>query len=365
GGYGWVIVAVSFLVLAFSSGLFQSFGVFAEAYLHREDAFPSASSGQVAFIGIAQVAIFCILSPITGYVCERVGFRPVMVLGGLMIGAGLILASFASAAGSLWMVTLGQGVITGIGAAATVNPARTLPSLWFTKKRGLATGIALCGGALGGVALSQIAEKIISSIGHRWALRAIGIICTFVVSSSSMLAYTPQQLGKVPIRIFDFSLFRSRTFAGFVVYGTILYIAVYIPFQFLPSFAVRIGHLTPHFAANLESFANIGAIVGKIGGGYMADSIGVFNTNLLMSIISAISFFAVWLPFATAASTVAFSIVYGLASGAQLALLVVMLAKIYGTDRLPSISGLILFFGGIALLPSAPVAGVLVDKVGH
>jgi hypothetical protein len=51
-----------------------------------------------------------------------------------------------------------------------------LPSQWFLKKHGLATGIGFAGGGLGGAAISLIMQQLVDRLGPGWALRIIGIL---------------------------------------------------------------------------------------------------------------------------------------------------------------------------------------------
>jgi len=55
----------------------------------------------------------------------------------------------------------------------TVYP---LPSQFFMRKRGLATGITSCGGGIGGAVWSVITDKLIQNVGLAWTCRAMGKI---------------------------------------------------------------------------------------------------------------------------------------------------------------------------------------------
>jgi len=53
----------------------------------------------------------------------------------------------------------------------TVYP---LPSQFFMRKRGLATGITSCGGGIGGAVWSVIIDKLIHKVGLPWTYRVMG-----------------------------------------------------------------------------------------------------------------------------------------------------------------------------------------------
>jgi MFS family permease len=53
---------------------------------------------------------------------------------------------------------LGQGILQGIGCGLTLPMVFALPSQWFKKRRGLATGIVIAGAAVGGAVSSLIIQ---------------------------------------------------------------------------------------------------------------------------------------------------------------------------------------------------------------
>ena len=80
---------------------------------------------------------------------------------GLLYGAGIILASFASS--SIVLLYLTYGVIAGIGIGlGYIVPIATLIK-WFPDKRGVITGIAVAGFGAGAVLTAPIAKSLVSS----------------------------------------------------------------------------------------------------------------------------------------------------------------------------------------------------------
>ena len=75
-------------------------------------------------------------------VAEVFGNRLMTAIGGLSVGASLLLASFAQ---SYWQLFLTQGVLFGIACPLAYFPALTIISHYFDKRKGLATGLAVSG----------------------------------------------------------------------------------------------------------------------------------------------------------------------------------------------------------------------------
>ena len=59
-------------------------------------------------------------------------------------------------------------LLTGHCLGADIQTAYTAPSHWFKKKRGLCTGIASCGGGLGGAAFALVSLSISKIRYSRW-----------------------------------------------------------------------------------------------------------------------------------------------------------------------------------------------------
>jgi MFS family permease len=75
------------------------------------------------------------------------------IMGGLFVGVSLLLASFAT---TYWQLLLTQGVMFGIACPIAYFPALTIISHYFDKRKGFATGIAVSGSGIGGLAISPI-----------------------------------------------------------------------------------------------------------------------------------------------------------------------------------------------------------------
>lgn len=59
-----------------------------------------------------------------------------------------------------------------MGSSFIYFPAVSIPSQYFVKRRGVATGIAVSGSGIGGLVISVATEKLLLSIGFSWAMRS-------------------------------------------------------------------------------------------------------------------------------------------------------------------------------------------------
>src|SRR3954447_23457474 len=81
------------------------------------------------------------LVPIEGYLVDRFGPRPVVLVGGVLCGLGWVLNSFAASLRMLYIAA----AVGGIGAGAVYGTCVGNALKWFPDRRGLAAGMTAAG----------------------------------------------------------------------------------------------------------------------------------------------------------------------------------------------------------------------------
>ncbi len=131
---------------------------------------------QVALPAQIILASFAIAMIFAGRVQDKIGPRLVATVGGIVLGAGLILASLTQKMGGLsWFITT-FSVIGGIGVGITYVCPISACVKWFPDKRGLITGLAVAGFGAGGLVFAPIAKSLIESHNVMYTMLALGII---------------------------------------------------------------------------------------------------------------------------------------------------------------------------------------------
>lgn len=92
-------------------------------------------------------------------------------------GAGCMCAGYALAGFStlIWHLLLTQGLLSGIGSSLFYFPILSTAPEYFDIHRGAALGLILSGAGMGGLALWPLTNVLLSRIGPRWTLRALGL----------------------------------------------------------------------------------------------------------------------------------------------------------------------------------------------
>jgi len=180
----WLIV-VGALLIQVSLGAIYIYSVFKPGLKAR---FPDWSNTDLALPSMLVLLFFGLATIFAGRVQDKIGPRYVAMTGAVLLGLGLILASFSN---SLFMFTLGFGVIGGIGiGAAYVCPIATCVK-WFPDKRGLISGLAVAGFGAGGLVFAPVAKALILSVGVMNMFLYLGGIFFVIVMIGAQFMINP------------------------------------------------------------------------------------------------------------------------------------------------------------------------------
>jgi MFS transporter, OFA family, oxalate/formate antiporter len=185
-GNRWLVV-VGALIVQMSLGAVYIWSVFQTPLLAR---FPGWSETQVTLPAQLVIAVFAFAVILGGRIQDRLGPRLVGTIGGLTLGAGLVLAGltgrFGEDAALVWLVGT-YAVLGGIGIGmAYVCPVATCVK-WFPDKRGLITGLAVAGFGAGAFFFAPLARGLIGGGDYElfgvplFALPQVGVFATFAV----------------------------------------------------------------------------------------------------------------------------------------------------------------------------------------
>src|SRR3954469_3565008 len=156
--YGWGLVGVGIGPTCLGIGSMMSLGVFLQpigADMGWSTAGVSVASA-INFLALG-VAAF-----VWGWLSDRWGTRAVVLAGGVILGAGLMAASRATA---LWEFQLVFGVSIGVAAGSSYTPMITAASRWFTVNRSLAVSLVSIGLGIGSMTMAPLAGWLIQNHG--------------------------------------------------------------------------------------------------------------------------------------------------------------------------------------------------------
>ncbi len=372
--YGWIIVAVAFISMAFWMGIRASFSVF---YSHLVEVF-SWGRGEAAVAQSISFVMYMVFVPIIGTLIDRFDPRKVVVLGVIICGIGLVLCAFIK---NLWTLYIYYGIIAGTGICfISIVTYSAILSRWFERKRGLASGIAASGMGVGTFLLVLFSERMIQIFGWREAFIILGIVTLGILlpTNGLLLRSKPQEMGlkedglSCSLSLDDirsnnyrfWDALRTRKFwflvcfASFALMGIQIILVHNVRFLVDKGIDVKIASL---------AFAVVGIIssVFRIIWGWLSDRIGREWSYSIGAICLALS--ALWLIFVYPENDLPlylFVLFFGIGWGATAPSFMAVAADLFKGEQFGAIYG---FFESAMYLLSiigVGIAGYIFDKFG-
>ncbi|KAI9599580.1 major facilitator superfamily domain-containing protein, partial [Syncephalis fuscata] len=353
--YGWVVVFASFLALFAMYGVQYTYGVFQQQYTEMYRG--RATTTGITFVGSVSYASLGLFGVLTGRLGDWLGYRIAMLIGTVLMCLGLLLASWAT---EIWHLYLTQGLMFGLGTSFAFYPVVATPPRWFDKRRGFATGIAVSGSGLGGMAMAPITRKLIDTIGVAWTLRCLAAwILVAMLIAILLIQTTAPAIGS---RQWFWERIKNPAFFGLWITNMFCSLGYLVPFYYIPSYATS-ADLTKTDGAVLIGIMNGASAVGRITLGLASDYVGRINTYVGSVMLAGIVCLVVWLPSTGMAPLVIFSLLYGLFMGGFAALTPVVITVAFGKcmDGLTTVTGMIYASTGVSNLIGSPIAGAILD----
>jgi MFS family permease len=351
---GWLVVIGSFGVMFAGFGATYSFSAFL-APLEREFA---ASRGEVSLVFSLAVCLYFLLGAATGPLAGRIGARPTILIGVLILALGLFVASSAESIGGVF---LGYGLGVGLGVAFTYVPSVAAVQPWFGARRGLASGLAVAGIGVGTLAGPPIAGLLIEALGWRAALTALAAAVLVIGGLTGILVTTPAAHDSAPREPVGPAL-RSASFRWLYAGGVLIGVGTFLPFVHLVPYAEAEG-VPRATAVLLVGAIGIGSTAGRFLLGGLADRLG--RDRSLAAMYTACGLCLLLWPTASEAwALFAIALAYGAAYGGFVALMPALAADLFGPRRASAVIGVLYTSVGWGALAGPSLAGYAYDLSG-
>ncbi|MBM3519352.1 MAG: MFS transporter [Alphaproteobacteria bacterium] len=309
----WLRLAVS-LVLAIVGGIGLWCAVVALPTFQAEFGIDRAGASlpyTVTFLGFAAGGITM------GKIADRFGIMVPVMISGVGLGAGFILAALSQ---SYWQLIVVQAVVVGlIGSAATFGPLVADVSQWFLRQRGIAVAIVASGNYIAGTIWPPFLQRAIESFGWRPTYIALGLICTgIMVPLALLLKRRPQfhdRASPASNAVGGKGLLPGHPllFPALVVAGLSCCVAMSMPQVHIVAYCADLGYGPARGAEMLSLMLGFG-VVSRLASGFIADRIGGLGTLLAGSFLQGLALLF-YIPFDGLASLYVVSALFGLSQG--------------------------------------------------
>jgi MFS family permease len=185
--YRWVIVAAGGLLGCLAIGAMFSLPVFILP-ISQDTGWSRTGISSAMTIGFIAMAFG---SMGWGALSDRLGSRAVVMIGSVMLGASLALASRAT---SLLAFQLIFGLAVGGAAAAIFAPMMACVTGWFDTNRSLAVSLVSAGMGMAPIVISPLAARLVTFYDWRTSMLVIAALAAIVMIPASLLVRRPPAL---------------------------------------------------------------------------------------------------------------------------------------------------------------------------
>lgn len=340
------------------------------------------TAGALSFSTIVQG----LLAPVTGVLVDRVGPRPVVLTGAVLLASASLLAATIQAP---WQLYLYTGVLGAMGLVALGwVPMGVLLSRWFSERRGRAVGIAFSGMGVGIFVVGPLAQWLIAQVGWRAASATLGAGALLVLVPLVYLgARDPDANGQRAPQLASFharredaarergprlgpdptlcAALRTREFWALWAAYFFTPLAVFPVATHQVAFAIDLG-FAPMFAATVFGLMGLMSSLGRPAFGIAADrfggplaatvSFGCTAGGALALLALEASPGGAWL--------VAYAVLFGLGFGARGPIITAMASDLFGGRRFGAIYGVLNLGNGLGAAVGPWFGGAVHDASG-
>lgn len=414
GGWGWVVVAASFLCNMILDGIGYSFGILLEPLM----AYFGVGKGVMSMVGSVLAGVILLVGPIAATLVSKFGTRAVCMSGAVISSLAVFMSSYSPNVGVLMLL---YGVLGGLGLGFMYVPSVVAVGYWFEKRRALVSGIAVCGTGVGTFLFAPLVTYLEETVKWQSTIKILGGLClTCVLFGAVMKPVTASKKKTEELDNIDVEgdkddkerapnndeneevafidgvkqtegtgeneeatllqtykkLLKNPPFLLIMIGNLPAVMGLYIPYMFLPSMAKErlvgraggdesLEKTAGEQAALLISIIGIFNTLGRLINGFLADHPKMdplVMTTISLAVGAMCPFFMIFCY--SFEAFIAVSLMFGFSLSAWVAVSSPMLVDLLGLEKLTSAFGILTCIRGLAAFLGPPVAGFAVDATG-
>jgi MFS family permease len=268
-------VVATFVTLGLVYGIWYSFAVFLVALLGEFGWSRSVLAGAFSLFTLVHgLAAYPI-----GWCCDRFGPRRPVLIGALLLAAGLSLDALVTRP---WHFYLTFGVLTALGVAtAGWVPAVVVVQRWYPQRIGTMLGFTSAGIGVGIFLVGPLSQVLIDLVGWRDAYRALAVLVAFWIVPAALwlLRDPPRRAAAAPTGGVAAAEAGLRAAAASRRFWLIALAQGSASFANQMLLAHQVAYLVDHgvtalAAASVVGVVGLASIVGKGGGGWASYTVG-------------------------------------------------------------------------------------------
>ncbi len=161
-----------------------------QPYVREEYGLSLAASSQPFTIIIG---IFALGNMIGGFLQHKLGAKKTILVGSYVMCAGFLMAAMAPY-DMPWMISLGYGVLGGLGSGCAFSLLVAVPQAWFPDKRGLVTGITIGVVGVSGIIMNPLCDYMLAARGYHFAMLVVTAIYAVLCLGALLIEEPTEEL---------------------------------------------------------------------------------------------------------------------------------------------------------------------------
>ena len=192
--YGWVVVAVTTLILIAGAGVRSAPGVM----LLPMQAVTGWSLPAISLAASLGLLLFGLVGPLSGALMDRFGPRWMMIAGLALLIVSLVASAVMQAQ---WQLFLFWGVLSGLGSGMVGGVmGAAVASRWFVAQRGLVVGIFGAATSAGQLIFVPLLMQTVLTIGWRTSIVSLAVLmAVMAVPVLLFMRNDPTEIGQRPL----------------------------------------------------------------------------------------------------------------------------------------------------------------------
>jgi MFS family permease len=301
-----------------------------------------------------------------GRLADRFGIATPLAIGTLLLGLGYLAVGQA---GSLWQVTLAQGLLIGAGSSVTFGPLMADISHWFLRRRGIAVAIAAAGNYLAGTIWPPVVQHFIASDGWRATHTGIGLFV--LVTMPPMILLLRRRIAHHHNAGATAAAARRQATMPFspatlqvllCVAGIACCVAMAMPQVHIVAYCGDLGYGVARGAEMLSLMLGCG-IISRVASGFIADRIGGVRTLLLGSVLQGVALL-LYLMFDGLFSLYVISALFGLFQGGIVPSYAIIVREYFSPKEAGTRVGLVVMATLLGMALGGWMSGEIFDLTG-
>ncbi|TCT16285.1 putative MFS family arabinose efflux permease [Natranaerovirga pectinivora] len=306
------------------------------------------------------LAFYALLMPITGGFIEKYGPKIIVLVGGLFVGLGWVIAGFTT---NIYIFTLAYGILGGSGVGIVYGVPLSVVTKWFPEKKGFLVGIILLGFGLSPFITAPLALHLIEVYGVMNAFKILGLAFLIIVPLLGLFLEFPPKAEMTKTTVIKrgeilIELIKSKNFIGLCIcfmFGTLVGLMM---IGITSPVGREIINLSPERSAMFVSIFSIFNGIGRPLFGSLTDKYGPKKAAITSYTLIMIA--SILMIFATEGSIVIFVIAFSLYFmnlGGWLAIAPTSTAIYFGQTNYSQNYGYVFTFYGIGAVIGTLLSG--------